>query len=130
MFSRWSDIAYLAWSNYQGGDENAHYLQFFIQAGAGAPDTLAVIREHWGPNPWPGRDSPVLTEAGLTLLGTSNGCALSWMILQHNYFQNRIITETKVWGDSAGNVMILQQLGDSPVRNSPVIYTPPNPPGA
>ena len=128
IFSLWSDIAYLAWSNYAGGDHNAHNLKYVIQIGAGAPDTYAITKEFAGGlYPYPGRGSKVLSTPGLALLGTSNGCSLAWMILQHSYFQNKWVNEINLWEDPDGTVVMVQKLADSPQTNNPNAYNNPGP---
>lgn len=70
---------------------------------------------------WPGHTEFTESFAGAALLGSSDGCALAWMILQHNVFGIELIESITIWQDPDGQINMLQILADSPNPSVPEI---------
>ena len=127
--SVWSDVAYLVYKNDAGNALYAKYLKYVIRLGISAPDTLEVINHFSLAEPLAGiTPSDSTTFAGMSLLGTSDGCSLAWMILSHNIYQLMTITTTSIWRDSNGMINMLQELGPTPDPNVPTYGANPQGP--
>ena len=79
--------------------------------------TVPIMNRAWQsagaqPGPWPGVTFQLNTQVGKALLGTPNGIAAAWLLINHgSAFQSRTVKSITIFQNGLGEPAMLVTLG-------------------
>ncbi|KAL8763887.1 MAG: hypothetical protein Q9194_007230 [Teloschistes cf. exilis] len=102
--NRLSDASFTLWRDLTGDNiQNARKLRYLGRSQISNPDTRYIMRAVFiGARrlklvPWPGVKYTMRDEAGLALLGTPNGLAAAWLLIDHHGILGKRDLTVRVW---------------------------------
>ena len=118
--SKLSDILFLAWQ--YGCDlkkTSPGSLKYVFRSWIVNADTLAILNQALQnanvapPRPWPGQEFSMSTEEGKALLGSPNGIAIGWMLVdRQTTFPGKTVTKVTVFENDQGDPSMVFTIGD------------------
>ena len=120
VLSRLSDIMFLAWQHAcEEAATDVGSLAYVFRSHVTNDDTLAIASKALqgvdlqAARPWPGIDFDMGTEAGKALLGSPNGVAVAWMLIdRQTTFPGKTVSKVTVYVDDVGDTSLLFHIGD------------------
>ncbi|KAL9584050.1 MAG: hypothetical protein Q9212_002349 [Teloschistes hypoglaucus] len=116
--NRLSDSIWTIWSELTGA--NARALRYLGQDNVANPNTLGIMKEIFSTLhqtehvPWPGVTAGIDSMIGNALLGTPNGLATAWLIIDHHGILGRREPTVTIWSspNDFDGYMTAEEKGD------------------